>query len=67
MVMISFLDICPLRFRMRLYPLLMGAIWRFLVNSASKFLQNSSNVQNISVTLDRKATTLYTRVFHAIG
>ena len=29
----------------------MGAICRFLVNSASKFLQNTSNIQNISVTL----------------
>ena len=28
-----------------------GAICRFLVNSESKFLQNSSNIQNISVTL----------------
>jgi len=42
--------ICPLRFLMRLYPLSMGVIWRFLVSSASKFLQNLSNVQNISVT-----------------
>ena len=47
-LIISLLDICPLRFRMRLYPSSMGAICRFLVNSASKFLQNSSNIQNIS-------------------
>ena len=65
--MISLLDICPLRFLIRLYPSSMGAIWRFLVNSASKFLQNSSNIQNISVTLDRKATTLCRRVFRTIG
>ena len=50
-----------------LISLVHGAIWRFLVNSVSKFLQKSSNTQNIYVTLDRKATTLYTRVFHAIG
>ena len=30
--MISLLDICPLRFRMRLYPSSMGAICRFLEN-----------------------------------
>ncbi|MBF1569234.1 MAG: hypothetical protein HXO18_09200 [Prevotella shahii] len=34
-----------------LISLVYGAICRFLVNSASKFLQNSSNTQNISVTL----------------
>ena len=33
-----------------LISLVHGAIWRFLVNSASKFLQNSSNTQKISVT-----------------
>ena len=48
--MISLLDICPLRFRMRLYPSSMGTMCRFLVNSASKFLQKSSNTQNIYVT-----------------
>jgi len=32
-----------------------------------KNLQNHLPIQNISVTLDRKATILYTREFHAIG
>ena len=50
-----------------LISLVHGAIWRFLVNSVSKFLQKSSNTQNISVTLDRKATTLCRRVFRTIG
>ena len=34
-----------------LISLVHGAIWRFLVNSVSKFLQKSSNTQNIYVTL----------------
>ena len=34
---------------------------------ASKNLQKSSAIQNISVTLDRKATTLCRRVFRTIG
>ena len=34
-----------------LISLVHGTIWRFLVNSVSKFLQKSSNTQNISVTL----------------
>lgn len=50
-----------------LISLVHGAIWRFLVNSVSKFLQKSSNTQNIYVTLDRKATTLCRRVFRTIG
>ena len=50
-----------------LISLVYGAIWRFLVISVSKFLQNSSNTQNISVTLDRIATILYTRAPCAIG
>ena len=50
-----------------LISLVHGAIWRFLVNSVSKFLQKSSNTQNIFVTLDRKATTLCRRVFRTIG
>ena len=53
------LDICPLRFRMRLYPSSMGAMCRFLANSASKFLQNSSNIQNISVTLSVVIIAIY--------
>ena len=57
--MISLLDICPLRFLIRLYPSSMGAIWRFLVNSASKFLQNSSSTQKISVTLSVVIIAIY--------
>ena len=57
--MISLLDICSLRFRMRLYPSSMGTMCRFLVNSASKFLQNSSNIQNISVTLSVVIIAIY--------
>ena len=39
----------------------------FLFEPSSIVWQKSSAIQYISVTLDRKATTLYTRVFHAIG
>ena len=39
--------------------LVYGAMCRFLVNSASKFLQNSSNIQNISVTLSVVIIAIY--------
>ena len=42
-----------------LISLVYGAICRFLVNSASKFLQNSSNTQNISVTLSVVIIAIY--------
>ena len=42
-----------------LMSLVYGAMCRFLVNSASKFLQNSSNIQNISVTLSVVIIAIY--------
>ena len=42
-----------------LISLVYGAMCRFLVNSASKFLQNSSNIQNISVTLSVVIIAIY--------
>ena len=42
-----------------LISLVYGAICRYLVNSASKFLQNSSNIQNISVTLSVVIIAIY--------
>ena len=42
-----------------LISLVYGAIWRFLVISVSKFLQNSSNTQNISVTLSVVTIAIY--------
>ena len=42
-----------------LISLVYGAIWRFLVNSASKFLQKSSNTQNVSVTLSAVIIAVY--------
>ena len=42
-----------------LISLVHGAIWRFLVNSVSKFLQKSSNTQNISVTLSVVIIAIY--------
>ena len=42
-----------------LISLVYGAICRFLVNSASTFLQNSSNTQNISVTLSVVIIAIY--------
>ena len=41
-----------LRILMLLFPLFVGVVCCFLVSSVSKFLQNSSNMQNISVTLE---------------
>ena len=42
-----------------LISLVYGAICRFLINSESKFLQNSSNIQNISVTLSEVIIAIY--------
>ena len=42
-----------------LISLVHGAIWRFLVNSVSKFLQKSSNTQNIYVTLSVEIIAIY--------
>ena len=42
-----------------LISLVHGTIWRFLVNSVSKFLQKSSNTQNIYVTLSVEIIAIY--------
>ena len=42
-----------------LISLVHGAIWRSLVNSVSKFLQKSSNTQNIYVTLSVVIIAIY--------
>lgn len=42
-----------------LISLVHEAIWRFLVNSVSKFLQKSSNTQNFSVTLSVVIIAIY--------
>jgi len=39
----------------------------FLITDRIVFFVFLSENKSFSVTLDRKATTLYTRVFHAIG